>query len=263
MALLKQLVATCQASLNNRRMHHFSSSESPVELVVARHGEELKWLRRVPSPVRISIYNKGEGLELPASIAHRPGLSVEVLPNEGREAHTYLTHLCHRYDTLAPVTVFCQGHPFDHAPDFHDRLAALVAGTERPDPFQWYGFLEETDDPRGKRLFVPWSKNHDGRELSTGRIYEELFGEASPKWFHFRGGAQFSISRMGVLQRPRGFYEQALDLSMEIADAAHSMERLWDRLFGPPVIDPASLGPDGVRYLKRIRRLEEKAADSV
>lgn len=238
-------------------------SECPVELVVARHGEELRWLRRVPPPVRISIYNKGAGLELPAAIADRPGLSVTELPNEGREAHTYLTHFCRRYDSLAAVTVFCQGHPFDHAPDFHDRLAALVAGAELPDPFLWYGFLEETDDPGGKRLFVPWSKNHDGRGLSTGRIYEELFGEATPAWFHFRGGAQFSVSREGALLRARVFYEKALNLSSRIADAAHSMERLWDRIFGPPVIDPASLGPDGVRYLKKIRRLGEKSADSV
>jgi hypothetical protein len=38
--------------------------------------------------------------------------------------------------------------------------------------------------------------------------------------------------------------------------AAHSYERIWDRLFGEPAIDPATLGPGGVLYRKRIRRLE-------
>ncbi len=260
-----QRVATCQAPFHYRRVQSGLQNESSVELVVARFREELKWLRRVPPLVRISIYNKGECLELPPAIAARPGVSVSTLPNEGREAHSYLTHLCHRYDSLAPVTVFCQGHPFDHAPDFHDRLSALVSGIELPDPFLWYGFLEETDDPCGRRLFVPWSKNHDGRELSTGRLYEELFGEATPSAFHFRGGAQFAVTAGGVRHRPKEFYERALALSTGIADAAHSMERLWDRVFGPPVIDPASLGPEGVRYLKKIRRLETSAesADSV
>jgi len=125
-----------------------------------------------------------------------------------------------------------------------------------PGPFLWYGFLEETDDPRGRRLFVPWTKNTDGRELSTGRLYEELFGEPAPSLFHFRGGAQFAVTAGGVCRRHKEFYERALALSTGIADAAHSMERLWDRFFGLPVIDPASLGPDGVRYLKKIRRLE-------
>ena len=251
-----QRVATCQAPFHYREVQSAFQSESSVELVVARFHEELKWLRRVPPKVRISIYNKGGGLELSPVIAARPGFSVAELPNEGREAHSYLTHLCHRYDSLAPVTVFCQGHPFDHAPDFHDRLSALVSGDEMPGPFLWYGFLEETDDPHGRRLFVPWSKNDDGRELSTGRLYEELLGEATPSSFHFRGGAQFAVTAGGVRRRPKEFYERALALSTGIADAAHSMERLWDRFFGPPMINPASLGPDGVRYLKKIRRLQ-------
>lgn len=255
-----QLVATCQAPFHNRRVQTDFQAESPAELVVSRFREELKWLRRVPKPVRISIYNKGEGLELTPEIKARPGLSVTELPNEGREAHTYLTHLRDRYDSLAPVTVFCQGHPFDHAPDFHDRLAALAGGMEIPDPFLWYGFLEETDDPCGRRLFVPWSKNHDGRELSTGRLYEELFGEPTPSEFHFRGGAQFAVTASGVRRRSREFYERAHALSVSMPDAAHSMERLWDRVFGPPLIDPDTLGPDGVRYLKKIRRLEKPEA---
>jgi len=260
-----QLVASCQAPFHNRAVQAFSQTESPVELVVARWREELKWLRRVPPSVRISIYNKGDVLELPPAIAARPGLSVTELPNEGREAHSYLTHLCHRYESLAPMMVFCQGHPFDHAPDFHNRLVALAEDMEIPDPFLWYGFLDETDDPRGRRLFVPWSKNTDGRELSTGRLYEELFGMPTPSAFHFRGGAQFAVTAEAIRCRPRDFYERALAFSAAIPDAAHSFERFWDRVFGLPVIDPALLGPEGVRYLKKIRRLETsgREADSV
>jgi len=62
-----------------------------------------------------------------------------------------------------------------------------------------------------------------------------------------------------VQRRPEEFYRRALDLSSAAHLAAHSYERIWDRLFGPPLIDPSTLGPSGVRYLKRIRRLEEQA----
>jgi hypothetical protein len=226
-----------------------------VELVVARHEEDLRWIRRVPSAIRVTILNKGSTPALPDTFPRREGARVIPLRNEGREAHSYLTHLTERYDSLAPVTVFCQGHPFDHAPDFHDRLRMLAAGEESPDPFLWYGFLEETDDPRGRRLFVPWSKNPERRELETGRLYGELFGEASPESFQFRGGAQFAVTRVAVHRRPVGFYRRALELSSGIPLAEHSLERMWDRFFGDPLIDPASLGPDGVRYLKKIRRL--------
>jgi len=183
-------------------------------------------------------------------------VTVTPAPNQGREAHTYLTHLVARYEDLAPVTVFCQGHPFDHAPDFHDRLRALASGEETVGGFTWYGFLEETDDARGRRLFVPWSKNPERLELETGRLHREIFGEEPPEWFHFRGGAQFAVTREAVRARPLAFYEKALELALSIPRAAHSYERIWDRMFGHPAIDPRNLGPEGVRYLKRIRRLE-------
>jgi hypothetical protein len=231
----------------------------PSEFVIARHQEDLRWLRRVPDRIRITVYNKGNTPALPEGFPRKQGLTVASLPNEGREAHTYLTHLVSRYEDLLPVTVFSQGHPSDHAPDFHHRLRALASGEEKVDRFRWYGFLEETDDPRGRRLFVPWSKNPEGLELETGRLYRELFGEESPDLLHFRGGAQFSVTREAIRSRTRDFYERALDLSLSIPRAAHSYERIWDRVFGPPVIDPADLGPDGVRYLKRIRRLEGRA----
>ncbi|NBZ96662.1 MAG: DUF3431 domain-containing protein [Proteobacteria bacterium] len=245
-----------------RRSQSYLMMDSLLELVIARHEEDLRWIRRVPKQFRITVYNKGDTSALPEGFPERSGLTVASLTNVGREAHTYLTHLIDRYENPAPVTVFCQGHPFDHAPDFHERLRALATGEETVDQFQWYGFLEETDDPQGRRLFVPWSKNPKRLELETGRLYRELFGEESPEWFHFRGGAQFAIKREAFQSRGKDFYLLALDLCLSIPRAAHSFERMWDRFFGDPVIDPTELGPDGVRYLKRIRRLEEAPPES-
>ena len=240
----------------------------PVELVIARLEEDLRWLRRVPPSVKVTVYNKGGSPPLTAELESRAGISVIPLPNKGREAHSYLTHLVERYASLTPRTVFCQGHPFDHAPDFHAQLRDLEGVEASSEPFLWYGFLEETDDLFGRRLFVPWSKNPKREELRTGGLYEDLFGEPSPGFFHFRGGAQFAVTREAVHLRPVEFYRRALELSTATHLAAHSYERIWDRLFGPPVIDPSTLGPSGVRYLKRIRRLEVevglgKSADSV
>lgn len=231
-------------------------SKNPIELVVARYAEDLRWLRRVPAPFGITIYNKGGSCELPCQLAARSEVRLLSLPNIGREAHSYLMHLLEYYDDLAPVTVFAQGHPFDHAPDFHQSIRELAMEGGEPDSFSWYGFLDETDDPLGHRLFVPWSKNPERRELSTGRLYEELFHEPSPPLFHFRCGAQFAVTKETVRKRPREFYERALRLSIDIPHAAHSLERIWDRVFGAPIIDPAMLGDEGVRYWKRIRRME-------
>ena len=247
-----------------------STQSASIELVVSRFQEDLRWLKRVPATIGIRIYNKGAADPLPTTLKDRKNVSLIPLPNVGLEAHTYLTHLVTRYDSLAPVTLFCQGHPFDHAPDLHERLGALATGVETPDPFLWYGFLEDTDDQFGHRLFIPWSKNPERRELATGRLYEELFGEPSPELFHFRCGAQFAVTREGVRRRPAAFYQRALELSVSFPLAVHSLERMWDRFFGDPAIDPSSLGVEGVRYHKRIRRLElqgtpglDSVADSV
>jgi len=227
-----------------------------VELVIARFEEDLRWVRHIPPSVRVSIFNKGASPALPPDFTSRGKVEITMLPNVGREAHSYLTHLVERYGQTSPVTIFCQGHPFDHAPDFHERLRAVAEGKEVPDPFLWYGFLDDSDDPLGERLFVPWSKNPDRRMLSTGLLYAELFGERSPDLFCFRGGAQFAVAARGVQRRPREFYQRALECSARVPDAAHCFERMWDRIFGNPMISPASLAPDGVRYHKRIRRLE-------
>lgn len=190
------------------------------ELVVARCAENLAWLRRVPREFRISVYDKGDGLSGGARLA-----------NEGREAHTYLHHLAERYDALADVTVFVQGHPFDHAPDLHRKLKAYAGSAEAVADFHWLGFLADTDDPCGRRLFVPWSKNPRREELQLGRFHRELFGEPGPDAYRFFVGAQFAVTRETAHRRSRCFYAKASEIALRFPLAPHCFERCWDRVF--------------------------------
>lgn len=79
-----------------------------VELVIARYNEDISWLSKVKN-MKITIYNKGEDNINKSSIK---------LPNIGRESHTYLTHIIDNYDNLSDITIFSQGDPFFHSPDF-------------------------------------------------------------------------------------------------------------------------------------------------
>ena len=82
--------------------------ELPIlELVVARHVEDLAWLGRVPENFRITVYDKGDG----SSGGMR-------LTNMGREAHTYLHHLSERHESLAALTVFVRATPLITPPTF-------------------------------------------------------------------------------------------------------------------------------------------------
>jgi len=218
----------------------------PLELVVARHTEDLAWLRRVPSAFTVTVYDKG-----------RPTLpDTTPLPNLGREAHTYLHHLAERHDTLADTTVFVQGHPFDHAPDLHKILRSLADGTFTVPDFHWLGFLADTDDPRGRRLFVPWSKNPERHELQLDDFHQQLFGTPGPPAYRFFVGAQFIITRPIAHHRTPAFYAQARDLAANFPLAPHCFERCWDRVFATDGT-ATRLSPDQLTtYLKPIKRLQ-------
>lgn len=217
----------------------------PLELVVARHTEDLAWLRRVPRAFTTTVYNKGSNLT-----------DTTQLPNIGREAHTYLHHLTERHDTLADITIFVQGHPFDHAPDLHKTLRALAHGSLLIPDFHWLGFLADTDDSRGRRLFVPWSKNPDRAELPLDEFHQQIFGTPGPDTYRFFVGAQFIVTRATARRRDRAFYQRARDLASTMPLAPHCFERCWDRIFMTD--GTAGRLPPGqlTAYFKPIKRLQ-------
>ena len=217
-----------------------------LELVVARYDEDLAWLKRVPKEFRTTVYNKGD-----------EAAGGQRLPNHGREAHTYLHHLAERYDDLADLTVFVQGHPFDHAPDLHRRLRAYASGEEKVAHFHWLGFVADTDDARGRRLFVPWSKNPERRELQLDQFHRELFGSGGPQFYRFFVGGQFGVTRTTAQRRSREFYKKAAGLAVHFSLAPHCLERCWDRVFGCDGTGPRMPPGQETVYFKPIRRLPE------
>lgn len=217
-----------------------------VEVVVCRCGEDVGWLRNLPKGVRVTLYDK-----TPAPGSLWPG--SQVLPNVGREAHAWLHHLERNYDSLAPWTVYAQGHPFDHAPEMHPVIRRLAAGEMPDSDFVWLGFLWETDDARGHPTFVNWTKNPDRRNLDLGGFFQALWGEPAPEKVRYVGGGQFILSRAGAHRRPRDFYFRARSLAERFPDAAHAFERTWDRVFLAPPLDPRLFGPSGHRIWKPVR----------
>lgn len=221
-----------------------------VELVVARYTEDLSWLRNIPPQIRVSVYDKsGDESTLPTP-------TTIPLENVGREAHTYLHHICARYDSLAPLTIFCQGKPFDHAFDFRKTLRELVERRLLVEDFLWLGHLADTDSPDGK-LYKSWSKNDTGEGLDLAGFHHQLFGAEGPPEYSFFGGAQFGVTQERIYLRPLAFYQNALKISTEFPLAAHCYERMWDRVFGAHESTRVRMNGEETRYFKPIRRLRE------
>lgn len=78
-------------------------AEKDVQVVVAHFAEDLKWIKEASESAPTAsfiVYTKGQKMD---------DATTEMLPNVGRESHTYLHHIVNNYDNLSPWTVFMQG----------------------------------------------------------------------------------------------------------------------------------------------------------
>jgi len=223
-----------------------------IELVVARCREDTAWVKRIPPGIRATIYDKSGESDTE---------DVERLPNIGREAHTYLYHIVRCYENPAALTVFSQGKPFDHVPDFHRVLRQVAAGTLRVGAFRWLGFIIDRDDRKGSLLFRHCRGNGEGRALGMDEFCRALGRVPVPESFVFYPGAHFIVSADAIRRRSRSFYEKALDLSATLPDAAHGFERCWDWIFGADGIPPPFRNAELPVYLRPVRRLGLTWAD--
>lgn len=89
---------------------------SSAVLVIARYAESLEWLMEIPIDIKIVVYNKGE--EINDLNLRKRILQLHRVENVGRESETYLRYLSSNDLVDAEWTIFCQGDPFAHSPDF-------------------------------------------------------------------------------------------------------------------------------------------------
>lgn len=183
-----------------------------IDIVVARYKENLDWVKKVPSFFNVKIYNKYEGENL--------------LPNVGRESHTYLHHIVKNYDNLPEFTVFVQGNPLEHSKDFFN----LLNKKEILDSHNFYVGLSDgliTCDENGRP--------HCGKDhLPMGKLFEWIFNEPSPEVFICNSAGQFRVTRDLIRSVPKNIYERALlSVSYDINPIeGFCMERMWLTMFG-------------------------------
>lgn len=135
-------------------------------LVIARYKEDLEWISDVPDHFRVVVYNKGPLIEsLPAL---RRADVIERRPNTGRESETYLHHLRAHGDSDSEWTIFTQGDPFEHSPDFLELLKHQESwGPIQPLTIRW---LDATDIPPRHLI-----ESETGDWIKGCKIRKEIF----------------------------------------------------------------------------------------
>ena len=188
-----------------------------MEFVIARYTENLAWLDKVLDPEQrkmVTIYNKGPE-DIPGSIR---------LPNVGREAHTYLTHIINNYDTLAEKVVFLQGYPFDHLGYNETNFQMFLVFNHMTQNVTHYPMLYNGREPR------PSIQKTD---VCLGEWFEKVLQIEFPKDdFVYYGGACFGVTREKIRARPKEFYERVIKTLDTIdPETAYYLERAWYYIF--------------------------------
>jgi hypothetical protein len=201
------------------------------ELVVAHFNESLDWLRDVT--IVATVYHKGGDSTF-----------ARQLPNTGREAHTYLTHIYENYDNLADYTIFCQGRSQDHCPDIISILQKTIQHG-KPDDTNVFNdnifLLCQTpsllyNDRDGLPHMYP--------PIDVGAESDRLFDSVLES-FPFTPGAQFIVPKENILSRSKEFYKQCLLANWEYnpmnlgisfgGPMACVYERLWLTIFNKQI----------------------------
>ena len=208
-------------------------------VVIAHYYEDLGWLREAaeawpPESVSLFVYTKGPAE--PPSVPARATLAMR--PNVGREAETWLHHLCEHYSDLPDTVYFLQGNPFDHVRPI-DR-ASLRAGV-----------LPEAPPGKPTPIFADLiTESCRAQGVHHTAYHELLFDAPVPTSFSFVPGAQYAVSREDILAKPKAYYERLSAMLRAYPDATNqnvyfpfssdridpwSIERMWPGIFSASV----------------------------
>lgn len=186
-----------------------------LQIIVARYNESIDWTAGFTNCI---IYNKGES---ECNTAHK----VIILPNVGREGHTFLHHIITNYDTLEEYTMFLQGFPFDHCPF----LEKILMSDEWKRPFHMM-----TNDVRYATIVYDETCAKLPSHYNMVPTFNYIFNRnKNDHPFYFGPGAQMCVSRETIRTRPKEFYKKIYDLLSHNANPleGYMLERFWPMIF--------------------------------
>ena len=243
------------------RLQSLEGGDRP-DVVVAHFREHLGWIKPyLPYMGTLHLYCKEASMctyGLPEGEWRKDRLKITMLPNVGRESHSYLTHVVKHYAHLADRTVFT--------------MASINAN-----PVRWWSFnaafrrnasLPIYKAPEGEtEAICDFSIGNDGVAYSMGDGYDALkvsrthadevvrTGHQNVRsWLIAHTGldlahhdqrlctdpkshgAIFTATKAQLRQYPRKMYQKLLQENSrgDLIEAGYFMERLWRYLWCVP-----------------------------
>ena len=217
--------------------------------MIARYNENLTWLDIQAVKLSLDdvyIYNKNNK-------TYKPGIYKNnyILPNVGREAHTYLTYIVENYDRLKEYTMF-------YTPDWPNAEYALYppyllgmmqrcnrvtnfieadyylnnnCGYSICKAFRLYNFKTNLQLNKDNLMFGDWMIKYIEPKLD--KYVKDMGGIFT----NYQGS--FCVRRENILSRPKEFYAQFIpQLDQTNPELGHFFERAWFYLFNMHTLNP-------------------------
>lgn len=214
-----------------------SRLQTQVTMVVARYNEKINWTKQFNN---ILIYNKLKGKNL--------------LPNVGRESHTYLHYIIEHYNDLPPVIIFSQADIFKHITDDEFSMIKEIVthgmdvGFKQFGRYRGFAKIQTFENFfkfcffSKKQIVIPHPvtptsviKGYDLYDCPLE--YDENFSISTTSCIECVFGATFAVKKERILLRSREWYERVMKLVdwHQSPLAAHFFERAWPYVFGEPM----------------------------
>lgn len=207
------------------------------EIVIASFNENTSWIDNILPGSIVFEYNKN----------NKHG--VERLPNIGREAHTYLHHICKQYGNFSDYIFFFQGYPFDHAGECLNIINGNNAVWNSKVQMYFDGYWGYAHNSIGTMWKLDPSLQFNGDCLSCRNdgyphcndfpnnmlpikeIWEQLFETPIPDSLEFIPGCQFQVHKDLIYNKPIEFWEKLYNMSQTVEYFPWIFERIAPYVF--------------------------------
>jgi hypothetical protein len=146
--------------------------------------------------------------------------------SNGREAEQWLNHIIWRYDQLADITVFLQGHPHDHCSNFIDIINKLSNINMQNFSFSTLPYTSGMLDFNKETV--------EGDYLLCEKFLKQI--PKNVQKISWAAGAQFAIHKKNIYKHPIEWYKKIQNLCRQNPRSGEIMERLWWNIFDCPEI---------------------------
>lgn len=202
---------------------HYTSNKK--QLVISRFEEKLNWLNNVLIYFdEIVIYNKGSSKIDVVS----EKIKEIVLPNVGRESHSFLYHIIKNYNQFFKYAyiVFVQGNPFDHCSDFISIITNRDNYANKP-----FYFARESNE-KMNFYYEPIEKVHP-IGLPMINFYYHIFCTEEVDKLPQSRNSQMILPIKNIRFRSIEFYKHLLNFVNKSPNPleGYILERLWIPIF--------------------------------